>query len=131
MFGKLDFGVLTCPRCRSGFRRSFEPRVRDGNAPFRHYVDPRAVRQPATCMARHCRRRLRRDQSGVCSKACADAVFNHALYLLRMSEATPDEVLQYYKGPVRPPVEDVPDPRQPPSAARLKAARDYVKRSQS
>ena len=55
-------------------RRTGRPEIRDPNARCRHYVDPRAYKHPARCLARGCNRRLRRDQRGVCSEACAHRV---------------------------------------------------------
>ena len=49
-----------------------------------------------------CQRRLKAHQRGACREARADAVFNRALSLLRMIDATEEEVAEHYHGPQKP-----------------------------
>lgn len=105
-------------------RRVGRPRVRDLAKPYAHYKDPRAATRRARCL--YCHRRLRVNEISVCGEACADAVFNQALYLWRMIGATREDILQYVKRPTPPTAVEAPVPRQPPSAKRLKAAREAI-----
>jgi hypothetical protein len=108
-------------------RRRGRPRMRDLDKPFAHYADRRASLRPVRCLARGCQRRLKAHQRGACCEFCADAVFNRALSLLWLIDATRDEVLEHYRGPQTP---SQPTPLalhraslQRPSERRLRAAR--------
>lgn len=108
-------------------KRHGRPRVRDLEKPFAHYADRRASVRPVRCLAYGCQRRLKAHQRGACSDWCADAVFNRALMLLRIIDATRDEVLEHYGGPQKP---SQPTPLAlhraslpRPSERRLRAAR--------
>jgi hypothetical protein len=78
------------------------PRSRRLDRPFEHYADDRACLRPVRCLARGCQRRLKVHQRGACSDFCADAVFNRALSLLWMIDATKEEVAEHYRGPQKP-----------------------------
>jgi hypothetical protein len=107
--------------------RRGRPRVRDLDKPFAHYADMRASIRPVRCLALGCQRRLKAHQRGACSEWCADAVFNRALSLLRLIDATRDEVLEHYRSPQIPSqptalaLHRASLPR--PSERRLRAAR--------
>lgn len=72
-------------------------RVRPIDDPWSVYKGRRGKARPR-CLARGCKHELQVKQIGACSPACADAVFNHALFLLRNIEATPEEILEHYRG---------------------------------
>jgi hypothetical protein len=48
------------------------------------------------CLARGCKNMLKRDQKAACSPQCADAIFNRCIWLLRLIEATPEEILKHF-----------------------------------
>jgi hypothetical protein len=109
-------------------RRRGRPRVRDLARPFAHYADKRASVRPVRCLAEGCQRRLKVRQRGTCCEAHGDAVFNQALSLLRMIDATKEEVTECYAGPQKPSQQPTPLelhraslPR--PSERQLRAAR--------
>jgi hypothetical protein len=106
--------------------RRGRPRSRSLDRPFEHYADDRACLRPVRCLARGCRRRLTAHQRGACSEFCADAVFNRALSLLRMIDATKEEVAEHYRGSQKPsptPLELHRASLPRPSERRLRAAR--------
>jgi len=108
-------------------RRRGRPRVRDLDKPFAHYADRRASIRPVRCLALGCQRRLKAHQRGACSEFCADAVFNRALSLLWMIDATREEVAEHYRGPQKPaqptPLAQHRASLPRPSERRLRAAR--------
>jgi len=108
-------------------KRRGRSRVRELDRPFAHYADRRASIRPVRCLARGCQRRLKAHQRGACSEFCADAVFNRALALLWMIDATKEEVAEHYRGPQK---ASQPTPLElhraslpRPSERRLRAAR--------
>jgi hypothetical protein len=114
--------------------RRGRPRSRSLDRPFEHYADDRACLRPVRCLAKGCQRRLKARQRGACSEACADAVFNQALLMLRMIGATREELAEHYWGskkssvPTAPssPPHDVRASR--PSERRLRKARKAASR---